>query len=204
MQLHFNIDMRKPGVSNVALFLGALSLIREGLDFAINGGADRFTFDPNEQIYHIHILNPQSHLDRIVEPNARFLSDLGRSVLESGQWYALAKPGTPFLYDLLKRIPPDRDIRLSTLKTGSLDGVIDDLIDAIGSWFHRILSSSTKFIYGENNEEIKSILNEVARTSTQSRETKNAGIGLVIIGAEVLATSYKIGEVSQIHVQRNY
>lgn len=195
MQFGFNIDMQKVGLRNVSLFLSGLALIRDGLELTLDGGIARFIPAPNEARYHVHFVGPPIYGTDVIEPDLRTLSDIGKRLLIEKQWPVSARGGAILLYDLLSRRPPDRDIRLVTLHAGTLDGVIDDVLDMIGDFFGRIFHSSTS---KDISHDIRSILEEVTKTSRQPDETKFAGVGLVIIGIEILKTSYEGGKVSKV------
>jgi len=202
VELHFDIDMKKVAVRNVSLVLGALALIHDGLDLALNGGADRFRLEPGDNWgYHVHILNPTGTINNVIDPDLKFLSELGRRLVEDKQWPSSAIDGAIFFSELLGRKRPERDIKLVTLKTGTLDGVIAALLDPIAHWFQRIFSSSTSVAKGEIGHEVRAAIEDVAKASHQPNEIKYAGIGLVIIGVTVLMTTYKAEEVSKVTVE---
>jgi hypothetical protein len=182
MDLTFNLDMQRGGVRNVALFLGGLSLIRDGLEVMTNGVPGGL-FDNNSG----DLSGQEQHA-------------IWKHVESAGMRLALEDTWEPripeammsLIFDwLLRSRPTGKDITLKILQRGTLDGVISDIFQKIADRFRRIFDAANSILPDKDGdamkEVLKEILTEILKESEVDGQTAYLGIGIIIVAVVKLA-----------------
>lgn len=202
MKFTFKVNMGHRHLRNVSLFLGGLALIRDGIDLAVNGGIERYErFPPLAGIAPYPDFGFRFDYYDLLNHPRYGLVEKGRGFVKTNEWQPHPANAAVLAYSYLQVPSSVEDIELVEMKTGSLEGVFKDILDRIANIFNNVFSSTKFIVRGEIAHETKIAVREIVALSQQPDRIKFAGIGLTMIGVEILLTSYMNEKVSTVEVQ---
>ncbi|MEK6406159.1 MAG: hypothetical protein AABN34_04265 [Acidobacteriota bacterium] len=201
MDLRFTVDMRQASVRNVALFLGGLSLIRDGLEVMADHGVERLLAERKNEFV---VIVGDGRYENLYHALPNLLRRAGKTLIAGGDWRSELPEAAGILVSdlLLGSRPPKEDLRLETLKRGSLEGVISDIFRTIFNRFGKVFRASNSILPGHEGYEMEATLRDVYGESEAEPETKDLGIGIIAIGVEMLRRAYAHEGVTSVEVSQ--
>ena len=195
MEIRFRIDMPRASVRAAAVVLGSLTVMRDGLQLIVLGGADEFTRKLNEAT--------QKDAPDGSAPyfGAESLMTVGDLALNRDAWGLL--PATERLLltqAILQTRPPRDDVRLVNLNSGSLEAVIEEKVEQVGGFFRAMLERLNSVFKGGEGEELKGLLKDLP-TRPEQAESRLLGVGAIIVGAENLRSAPVTQDIRRIYVE---
>ena len=195
MEIRFRIDMPQATVRSASLVLGSLTLMRDGLQLIVSGGAGDFVSRLDETIQQDTPSTPAPYF------GAESLSKVGDFALNQHAWLVLpARERLLLTQAVLQLRPPRGDLQLVALRAGSLEAVLEEQIELVGGFFRTLLESVNSVLKGGEGGELKDRLKEIASVR-QPDEARLLGAGMIILAAENLKSSYATQEIRRIEVE---
>ena len=195
MKIRFRIDMPQATVRSASLVLGSLTLMRDGLQLIVSGGAGDFVSRLDETIQSDTLSIPALYF------GAERLLKVGDFALNQHAWLVLpARERLLLTQAVLQMRPPRGDLQLVALSAGSLEAVLEEQIELVGGFFRTLLESVNSVLKGGEGKELKDRLKEIA-TVRQPDEARLLGAGMIIVAAENLKSSYATQEIRRIEVE---
>ncbi|MFN2414547.1 MAG: hypothetical protein ABR603_05335 [Pyrinomonadaceae bacterium] len=195
MEIRFRIDMPRASVRAAAVVLGSLTVMRDGLQLIVQGGADEFARKLNEATQ--KDAPPGSPLYF----GAESLMTVGDLALNQHAWAVL--PATERLLltqAILQTRPPRDDMRLVALNSGSLESVIEEKVEQVGGFFRTMLERLNSVFKGGEGKEFKDLLKDLP-TRPEQAESRLLGVGAIIVGAENLRSAPVTQDIRRIYVE---
>lgn len=195
MEIRFSIDMPRASVRAAAVVLGSLTVMRDGLQLIVQGGADEFTRKLNEATQ--KDAPPGSPLYF----GAESLMTVGDLALNRQAWAVL--PATERLLltqAILQTRPPRDDMRLLNLSSGSLEAIIEEKIEQVGGFFRTMLERVNSVFKGGEGEGLKGMLGDLP-TRPEQPEARLLGVGAILVGAENLRSAPVTQDIRRIYVE---
>ena len=174
--INLKIEAQELNVKNVSQFLGALTIMRDGIELLVNDSANAYA---NKLSAQFPDLFPT--IDSVLD----LLREMGRVVAVDKNWPLLPEPQQIILTEALLNVSNEQNgLQFVSLQKGSLDGVFHDLFDKIGKIFRDLLGTSSSIVGGGEGAAMKSTVQGILAESERSRETQLVGAGVVMMGAE--------------------
>jgi hypothetical protein len=195
MEIRFRIDMPRASVRAAAVVLGSLTVMRDGLQLIVQGGADEFARKLNEATQ--RDAPPGSPLYF----GAENLMTVGDLALNQHAWAVL--PATERLLltqAILQTRPPRDDMRLVALSSGSLEAVIEEKVEQVGGFFRTMLEKVNSVFKGGEGKELKDLLGDLP-TRPEQAEARLLGVGAIIVGVENLRSAPVTQDIRRIYVE---
>ena len=195
MEIRFRIDMPRASVRAASVVLGSLTVMRDGLQLIVMGGADEFARKLNEATQ-----RDAPHGSALYF-GAESLMTVGDLALNQGAWAVL--PATERLLltqAILQTRPPRDDMRLVNLSSGSLEAVIEEKVEQVGGFFRSMLERVNSVFKGGEGKELKELLKDLP-TRPEQPEARLLGMGAVIVGAENLRSAPVTQDIRRVYVE---
>jgi hypothetical protein len=197
MDVSFSIDMKNAWVRNISAFLAGLVVVRDGLELVINGDTSKLFSTINGEV---EVRSKESTLNTR-NSYEQFLQHVGELfVKHNHQWSIPPQTVIDVISQAILTNRPSDDIRLLSLRRNGLDGVIEELGGAVGELFRRLFGATRYIVNGEIGPEIEKLLEELEVLSTQAAHTRRRGLGIIIIGIEMLKRTYIQEGVTNVEV----
>lgn len=194
MEIRFRIDMPRASVRAAAVVLGSLTVMRDGLQLIVQGGADEFTRKLNEA-------TQSDPPGSALYFGSKSLTMVGDLALNRHAWGLL--PATTRLLltqAILQTRPPRDDMRLVALSSGSLEAVIEEKVEQVGGFFRTMLERLNSVFKGGEGKEFKDMLGYLP-TRQEQPESRLLGMGAIIVGVENLRSAPVTQDIRRIYVE---